>query len=433
MPPAVLVLGGSGFLGQYVVEELTRGGEYNVVVVCNDGGSSFSSSATSSSPSVVASVPGNLATGEGLLEALVEAARLGRPGPGQPQSHSPGAGLAAVVNCAALSSPAECERDPERSRAVNVPGKLVAACNAFARATSLPDSECPCCRERPPPFLVQLSTDQIYAGGREGAGPEAASLWREEEAEKRVPDGRAAGADEFNSAAQDGDDESGHLRDFDPESPAVRPCNAYARQKVSAELLLARAYPRSVCLRSSVMFGTLPRDKRAVKGMRFLQFCDEAIKRSAAAAAAAAAAPGSDAAAGGATSASFFDDEFRSFVAVADVARAVAASVRMWGLGDGLDRGACALLPCAVNVGGPERLSRAEFARLVAAARGLDPGLVEAVPSAAVARAVPSPRDISMCVSRLEELLGAKPLSVAEALKDMPPEEEERGEEAAAA
>jgi len=38
-----------------------------------------------------------------------------------------------------------------------------------------------------------------------------------------------------------------------------------------------------------------------------------------------------------------------------------------------------------------------------------------------------------MCVSRLEGLLGAKPLSVAEALKDMPPEEEERGEEAAAA
>ena len=68
MPPAVLVLGGTGFLGQYVVEELTRNGEYNVVVVCNDG-SSFSSTPTSTS--VVKSLPGNLATGEGLLEACL--------------------------------------------------------------------------------------------------------------------------------------------------------------------------------------------------------------------------------------------------------------------------------------------------------------------------------------------------------------------------
>ena len=116
--------------------------------------------------------------------------------------------------------------------------------------------------------------------------------------------------------------------------------------------------PRSVCLRSSVMYGRLPRNKAAVRGMRFLQFCDEALERSAAAAAA-----GEEEV----TSASFFDDEFRPFVAVTDVAKAVVACVRRWG------RNGDEAPPCAINVGGPERLSRAQFARLVAGARGLDP------------------------------------------------------------
>ena len=282
---------------------------------------------------------------------------------------------------------------------------------AFAQATSLPHGECPCCRQRPPPFLVQLSTDQIYAGKRgEEDSAEIASLWREEETEKKVA------RDPNAPPPQDGDEVSLHLHDFEPESPAVKPVNTYARQKVEAETLISRRYPRSVCLRSSVMYGRLPRDRSAVKGMRFLQFCDEALKRSASSSAAS----GNET-----TSASFFEDEFRSFVAVTDVAKAVAACVREWGHGDGMTRDSCALLPLAINVGGPERLSRAEFARLVAEARGLDPDLVKAVPSASAARSVPSPRDISMSVDRLEKLLKLKPLSVREALGDMPPEDEE--------
>jgi len=444
MPPAVLVLGGTGFLGQYVVEELTRNNEWSVVVVGEQRSSLPSSnpSSTSTSSSIVKFVPGNLATGHGLLEAMGEAARLGRD-PTQEEVHGPGHGLAAVVNCAAISSPAECERDPARAEAVNVPTKLIQICKAFARATST-QSSCPCCANRMPPFLVQLSTDQIYAGTREldysedeeyngdkEAEPDAAtgkfpvkSLWRETETEKRGKDGGGDSEDDEDLMGTAIDDGSDHMQDFNPDSPAVKPINAYARQKAKAELLLTKDYPRSVCLRSSVMYGPLPKDKKAVKGMRFLQFCDEALNR---AAKVAKVEGGHDDAS--TTQASFFDDEFRSFVAVTDVAKAVAAAVREWGHGDGLFRQGCMMLPCAVNVGGPERLSRAQFARLVAQARGLDPGLVKAVPSASVARAVPSPRDISMCVERLEGLLEVKPKSVAEALKDMPPEEEDEEEE----
>ena len=468
MPPAVLLFGGSGFLGQYVIEELTRDGAYNVLVVCNDGNNAYlpSETSSSSSASIVKCVPGNLATGEGFLEAFVEADELGRlgggGGGGDGNNADPkGSGLAAVVNCAAVSSPAECQRDPEASRAVNVPTRLVAAMLAFEATNAFPSLvPSPEGRRRPPPpqapLLVHLSTDQIYSGRREALDSEdeeleeelfadaeaepdprtgerpLKSLWSEREAEKKEEGGN-----------NNNNRYLGERRDIlDPHAPAVRPLNAYAKQKVEAELFVTKNYPRSVCLRSSVMYGKLPRNKKAVRGMRFLQFCDEALKRSSAAAAAAAAARAAarEAASGSneeeeeeeeeeeVTSASFFDDEFRSFVAVTDVAKAVAACVRRWGRIVGDDEPPTPLPPCAINVGGPERLSRASFARLVAAARGLDQSLVKAVPSASVDRAVPSPRDISMRVGRLEELLGVKPLPVAEALRDMPPEEEEEEE-----
>lgn len=423
MPPAVLVLGGSGFLGQYVIEELTRDGDFSVVVVCNDGNNSFSPPSNASSTSlssIVKCVPGNLATGEGLPEALAEADELGRR-QGDSDAATAAAtrprGLVAVVNCAAMSSPAECQRDPERSRAVNVPSKLVEALLAFSPSSDSSSSS----PSPPPPLLVHLSTDQIYSGRRELDDDEAEEAGQEEEVELKSlwREGEAESKEEGSESHQR---RPGLL---DPDAPAVRPLNAYAKQKVPAELFVCERYPRSVCLRSSVMFGRLPSNKAAVRGTRFLQFCDEALKRSAAAAAAAAG--GEEAT----TTASFFDDEFRSFVAVTDVARAVAACVRRWGGGGGGGAGAHdegqppPPPPCAINVGGPERLSRAQFARLVAEARGLDPGLVDAVPSASVDRAVPSPRDISMRVERLELLLGVRPLSVAEALRDMPPEEEE--------
>lgn len=384
------------------------------------------------------------------MEALAEAAVLGVDDSNQVQECGPGTGLAAVVNCAAVSSPAECQRDPERSRAIKLPTELVSAMLAFAggAAAAAPTRPSPsggegppCCPKRRPPLLVQLSTDQVYSGRREledeggrrddgGAEPDAEageipveSLWREDETERKRLGGVRDPAQRDPSSTMF-DDGSDRMRDFDPDSPAVRPVNAYARQKADAELLLAKRYPRSMCMRSSVMYGKLPRDKKAVKGMRFLQFCDEALKRSAAASAAAS--PRSTAEEEDGTSASFFDDEFRSFVSVTDVAKAVVASVRKWGDGGGASRDGCALPPCgAINVGGPQRLSRAQFAKLVAEARGLDPALVRSVPSSSVARAVPSPKDISMCVDRLEGLLELKPLSVSEALKDMPPEEEE--------
>ncbi|KAL4533766.1 hypothetical protein Ndes2437B_g03095 [Nannochloris sp. 'desiccata'] len=56
-------------------------------------------------------------------------------------------------------------------------------------------------------------------------------------------------------------------------------------------------------------------------------------------------------------------------------------------------------------MGGPERLSRVDIARLVAEVRGYDAKSIVEVPSASVSRGVASPSDISMDVSNLENTL----------------------------
>ena len=62
--------------------------------------------------------------------------------------------------------------------------------------------------------------------------------------------------------------------------------------------------------------------------------------------------------------------------------------------------------PAVYNMGGPQRLSRVDMARAVAAARGHDAACILAAPAASVDRGVASPADISMDSSRLEGELG---------------------------
>ena len=162
-------------------------------------------------PRVTATV-GDLATGTGLRAALEAAGRAG-------------GGLRAVVNCAAVSSPAACEADPAGATAINVPTQLIDAMAAGRGGEA-----------SPPPLFGQLSTDQGYPSSRRGAPP-GRSLWTEDDA------------------------------------PA--PCNAYGRSKLAAEAELAARWPRSVSLRCSAMVGPMPR--HPVAGTRFLQFVDAAI------------------------------------------------------------------------------------------------------------------------------------------------------------
>lgn len=91
------------------------------------------------------SLPVDLVTGEGLPEAF-------NPLP------------ASVINCAAMSSPASCERDKEQARAVNVPTRLL---TLLRRAREEHGKKV---------FLIHMSTDQVYEGN---GTPE--SGWSEED------------------------------------------------------------------------------------------------------------------------------------------------------------------------------------------------------------------------------------------------------------
>jgi dTDP-4-dehydrorhamnose reductase len=313
-PPAVLVVGGTGYLGQFLIEDFLRRG-WSVAYT------HLSAPPLAAFPAAAA-IRADVAAGADAPESLATAlARL-------PE-------LDAVVNCAALSSPAACERDLERAAAANLPAALVAALRALRAAGG------------GEPLLIHLSTDQVYSGER---------AWWEE-------------------------------------SDAPAPVNAYGRTKAAAEAALAAGWPRHVALRSSLIYGPEPPGAPVGRPL-FVQFVDEAL---------ASGAP-----------ATFFADEWRCPVLVHDIVDACADLVAR------VDNSAAlaALLGGAWNCGGPERLSRAEMALAVAAARGRDPALVVAAPAPSAAeRGVASPADISMRSGKLEAALGRRLTPFAAGLK----------------
>lgn len=191
-----------------------------------------------------------------------------------------------------------------------------------------------------PPVLIQISTDQTYGGDAPVGG------W--------------------------------------PEDAPLAPVNEYGRSKVEAERVVAEGWPNAVSLRCSVMIGATAPLAVPVAGTRFLQFVDGAI------------AQGTEE-----KNATFFEDEWRNFVAVEDVAAVVVGEVnaRAPGAASGCAR------PPVLNVGGPARLSRLDFARLVARVRGAPENAVRGARAAdGPPRAVVSPPDIAMNVTRVQAL-----------------------------
>ena len=326
---------------------------------------------------------GNLSTGAGLEQALAAATEAAAD-----------RRLAAVVNCAAVSFPGECEARPSITESVNIPSLLVDSLCRHAQSTGWA------------PLLVQLSTDQVYGDCR---GDGSHSLWRE--------------------------------------TDAIAPVNVYGAQKADAEAMIEARYPHHVILRSSVMYGPLPELLGTVKGERFLQFCNDVLD-------------------GRNKDVCFFDDEWRNFVSVTDVAAAVTASVRLWPPvkiiskggsvpgGDfhaslasnhvvsvearaGSDEGTVASSESivkngssakimhrarrAINVAGPDRMSRADFARTLARARGLSQDAVETVSVrvGGTSRPMSSPSDSSVDVTMMREVLGVEPKSVADVLQGL--------------
>lgn len=185
----VLIVGGSGYLGQFLVEAMAAddavqwvGYTFHSAPLTSDRGSADGCAREGYRV--------DLATGEG-AEACIADATKG------------GATLDLVVNCAAMSSPAQCEKDEHRATAVNVPTALIAALTArYPHARDGGGGAAP--------LLVHLSTDQVYSGARA-------------------------------------------MSTVTGDPPA--PVNAYGRSKAAAEEAVRRSWPNHVILRSSIITG----------------------------------------------------------------------------------------------------------------------------------------------------------------------------------
>lgn len=150
------------------------------------------------------------------------------------------------------------------------------------------------------------------------------------------------------------------------EDDAVTPLNEYGRQKVEVERI-ARVRPRHLVLRVSGVYGWSPARTSFVAqlvdalraGRRFSVASDQVITPTPA----------------------------------ADLARAVV---------DLVDGGASG----TIHAAGPLVLPRHVFATLAATVFGLDPGLLDAVPTDALKLAAPRPRGAGLRTDRLRALLG---------------------------
>eukprot|EP00898_Chlorokybus_atmophyticus_P008277 jgi/Chlat1/8450/Chrsp80S07858 len=291
----VLVTGGSGYLGQFLVVRLAESaaavGRIALTYHANPPG------AASPLPPRASAHKVDLATGDGLQDCFLA---LG----GTPD---------VVINCAAISQPAACAKDPAAAQAINVPMALVKQLQTVSSAVQ--------------PLLIHISTDQVYEGVK---------------------------------AHYSEDDE-------------CKPVNEYGVTKLAAEDFIQKAWPRHVILRSSLIIGPEPPLMPVSRGL-FVQWIDETLAKG--------------------QETTFFEDEFRNFVFVDDIIAIILVLLAN-----------CKSEPFfkrrLYNMGGPERLSRLEFARKVAQIRGYDLALVKPASAASINRAVKSPPDISMSVDRV--------------------------------
>jgi len=220
-----------------------------------------------------------------------------------------------VVVCAAAEPHVDlCEREPERTREINVDGTR----NVVAAARAIDST------------LVFFSSDYVFDGKN---GP------------------------------------------YD-ETDAVGPVNEYGRQKVRAEAIVS-GYPKSVILRTSGVFGADDRRKN---------FVYQVI------------------------------DRLRAGMLVTAAADQTLCPTWAGALADALAGLLTAGFRGTCNVAGPQAMTRAEFAILVADAFGLDGSLVRAVPTVELPTVAPRPARSSLTDALLRSTLGRGLPPVQEAL-----------------
>lgn len=184
------------------------------------------------------------------------------------------------------------------------------------------------------------------------------------------------------------------------ESDTPIPVNAYAESKLAAESELTARWPKGehVSLRSSIIFG--PQSPLApVSRALFLQFCDKVLAEK--------------------KPTTFFEDEYRCPVFAGDICEIVVSLLRGIAGVVSSEGQPSAVWPVSqpfYNMGGPDRLSRVDMAKLVAKARKVPAEDVEkvvlSVPASSVTRPYASPLDISMNIDALIRDTGVTPRSM---------------------
>ncbi|CAM6112623.1 unnamed protein product [Calypogeia fissa] len=176
---------------------------------------------------------------------------------------------------------------------------------------------------------------------------------------------------------------------FYKEEDETKPVNVYGKTKVDAEKLIRVNWPNYAILRSSIIYG--PQPAFPVPKTLPIQWIDSTLASG--------------------TKTDFFSDEFRCPVYVKDVIKVVVL-IMINSIAEG---GFSQLL---LNVGGPDRLSRAGMAEVVAQVRGHDVALINHVSASTVNRGVKSPPDISMNISKVKALLGINMTSFSDGVKE---------------
>ncbi|XP_044501597.1 methionine adenosyltransferase 2 subunit beta [Mangifera indica] len=174
----VLVVGGTGYLGQHLLQALSeiQGTPYDVAATHHS--TPLPQPLLDGLPPSFAFFHVDLKSGSGFD---VVSLKFGQPD--------------VVVNCAALSVPRVCEKDPDSAMSINVPSSIVNWLSSFS--------------ENKETLLIHLSTDQVYEGAK--------SFYKEED--------------------------------------ETVPVNVYGKSKAAAEKFISEKCSNFAILRSSIIFG----------------------------------------------------------------------------------------------------------------------------------------------------------------------------------
>ncbi|ONK64057.1 uncharacterized protein A4U43_C07F21650 [Asparagus officinalis] len=177
-------------------------------------------------------------------------------------------------------------------------------------------------------------------------------------------------------------------KSFYKEEDETNPVNTYGKSKVAAEQFISEKYSNFALLRSSIIYG--PQTISPVAKSLPVQWIDSVLARG--------------------DEVEFYHDEYRCPVYVKDVVDVILALIKK-GISDDNQ------MKLLLNVGGPDRLSRAQIAETVADVRGYSRLPIKAVSASSVNRGVVSPADISMDISRLIQVLGITPISFKDGVR----------------